>query len=180
MLITVHYLRKICVIKQNRVTWLDPLHPHMSTRKFLGMTGKLRVTLKSQLTLDSGLSPEIRLLLDLLIGLEVISSSANSVSSELGARWVGSVPSRLIANQYLSWPSDSIWQHRSGPILAWVMACCCLTATSPYLNQYWLTISEIPWQLPQGNLTRNTSAIIHPNWLENYLAKILFKSPWGQ
>ena len=31
------------------------------------------------------------------------------------------------------WPSDAIWQHRSGSTLAKVMACC-LAAPSHYLN----------------------------------------------
>ena len=42
------------------------------------------------------------------------------------------------------WPSDAIWQQRSGSILAQVMACC-LTAPSHYLNQCWLIISEVQW-----------------------------------
>ena len=35
-----------------------------------------------------------------------------------------------------------IWWHRSGLILAQIMACC-LTAPSRYLNQYWLITSGI-------------------------------------
>ena len=31
---------------------------------------------------------------------------------------------------------------------------CCLTAPSPYLNQCWLTISEVQWQTPAGNFKR--------------------------
>ena len=41
-----------------------------------------------------------------------------------------------------SWPSDPIWQHRSGSTLAQVMACC-LMAPSHYLNQCWLIISKV-------------------------------------
>ena len=39
------------------------------------------------------------------------------------------------------WPSDAIWQHRSGTMLAQVMACC-LTAPSHYLNQcVWVNVA---------------------------------------
>ena len=48
----------------------------------------------------------------------------------------------LIINS--SWPSDAIWQQRSGSTLAQVMACC-LTAPSHYLNQCWLIISKVHW-----------------------------------
>ena len=39
------------------------------------------------------------------------------------------------------WPSDAIWRHRFGSILALIMACC-LMAPSHYLNHCWLLISE--------------------------------------
>ena len=42
------------------------------------------------------------------------------------------------------WPSDTICQHRSGSILAQVMACC-LMARSHYLNQCWFIISKVHW-----------------------------------
>ena len=76
-------------------------------------------------------------------------------------------------------PSDTIWRHIAGSTLAQVMACC-LTAPSHYLNQCWLIISKVQWHPSQSNFTRNTSAISHWNYLENYLSKILFKSPRGQ
>ena len=47
------------------------------------------------------------------------------------------------------WPSDDIWQRRSGPTLVRVMACC-LAAPSYYLNQCWLIISEVPWHSSEG------------------------------
>ena len=50
------------------------------------------------------------------------------------------------------WPSDAIWQHRSGSTLDQVMACC-LTAPSHYLAQCWLIINEVLWNSPKGNLT---------------------------
>ena len=40
------------------------------------------------------------------------------------------------------WPGDAIWQHRSGSLLAQVMACC-LTALSHYLNQCSRIVSEV-------------------------------------
>ena len=43
------------------------------------------------------------------------------------------------------WPSDTIWWKRYGATLSHVMACC-LMAPSHYLNQCWLTISEVQWQ----------------------------------
>ena len=56
------------------------------------------------------------------------------------------------------WPSDAIWRHRSESTLIQVMACC-LMAPSHYLNQCWLVISEVQWQSPEGNFTRDTPAI---------------------
>ena len=56
------------------------------------------------------------------------------------------------------WPSDAIWRHGSGSILAQVMACC-LTAPSQYLNQCWLIISKIQLHSSGGNFTRDISVI---------------------
>ena len=59
------------------------------------------------------------------------------------------------------WPSDAIWQHRSGPILVQVMAwcltlvqvmACCLTAPSHHLNQCQLLISGVLSRACEGNL----------------------------
>ena len=46
-------------------------------------------------------------------------------------------------------PSDAMWQHRSGPTLAQVMAWC-LMAPSHYMNQCWLFISEVLWHSPES------------------------------
>ena len=46
------------------------------------------------------------------------------------------------------WPSDVIWQQKSGSTLAQVMASC-LTAPSHYLNQCWLIISKVLWYLSE-------------------------------
>ena len=57
-------------------------------------------------------------------------------------------------------PSDAIWRHRSGSMLARVMACCPSTP-SHYLNQCWLIISRVSWHSCEGNFIRGTSATIH-------------------
>ena len=54
--------------------------------------------------------------------------------------------------------NNAIWWHRTRSTLPQVTACC-LTAPSRYLNQCWLNISEVQWQAPGGNFTRDTSAI---------------------
>ena len=61
------------------------------------------------------------------------------------------------------WPSDAIWRQGCGSTLAQVMACC-LTAPSHYLNQCWLIICEVLWQLSEGNFTGNAQDIyIYPS-----------------
>ena len=77
------------------------------------------------------------------------------------------------------WPSDTIWRNKSGSTLAQVMACC-LMAPSHYLNQCWLIISKVQWHSSECNFTRDTSGTSHWNQLENYLFRILLKSPRGQ
>ena len=77
------------------------------------------------------------------------------------------------------WPNDAIWRHISRSTLAQVMACC-LTAPSHYLNQCWLIFRKVQWHSVRGNLTRDSSPFNHWNKLENYMTKILFKSPRGQ
>ena len=49
------------------------------------------------------------------------------------------------------WPGDVIWWHRTGSILALVMACW-LMVPSHYLNQCWLIINQVQWESPEGNL----------------------------
>ena len=53
---------------------------------------------------------------------------------------------------------NAIRRHGSGSTCVLVMACC-LRALSNYLNQCWLIISEIQWQSPEGNFTRDAWAI---------------------
>ena len=60
------------------------------------------------------------------------------------------------------WPSDAIWRQRS---------------VSHYLNQCWLIIVKVQWHSSECNFTRDTSAISHWIYLENYSYKILLESP---
>ena len=65
-----------------------------------------------------------------------------------GPHWVNSL-----------WQSDAIWRHRSGSILAQVMAFC-LMAPSHYLNQCWLLIGEVLWHWTDRNFTASAQATI--------------------
>ena len=56
------------------------------------------------------------------------------------------------------WPSDAIWQHRSGSSLAEVMACC-LAASSHYQSQCWLSVSIVLWHSPESNSTRSAKLL---------------------
>ena len=62
------------------------------------------------------------------------------------------------------WPSDVIWWQGSRSTLAQVMACC-LMATSHYLNQCWLIISEVLWHSPDSNFTERIKDIYRRNEL---------------
>ena len=77
------------------------------------------------------------------------------------------------------WPSDAIWQHRSGSTLLQVMACC-LTAPSHYLKQCWLIIKCVLWHSPEGNFTKHVKDI-YP-WLQfkKYKFNITSASPRAQ
>ena len=74
------------------------------------------------------------------------------------------------------WPSDAIWQHRSGSTVAQVKAWC-LTAPSHYLNQWWLLISEVVWHPSEGNFTASTQDAILKNELEKYTLRLLPNPP---
>ena len=76
-------------------------------------------------------------------------------------------------------PYVAIWWHETWSRLFQVMAWC-LMAPSHYLSQFWIIISEVQWHSSEGNFARDTSAINHWNYLENYFSKISFKSPRGQ
>ena len=68
------------------------------------------------------------------------------------------------------WPNDAICQHRSGSTLAQVMAWC-LMASSHYLSQCWLFISEVQWHPSEGNSSWDASAVSHENKLEGIYLK---------
>ena len=72
------------------------------------------------------------------------------------------------------WPSDAIWWQGSRSTLVQVMACC-LMAPSHHMNQCWLIISKVEWHSSKGKFTKDTSAINHWNYLENYVPKISFQ-----
>ena len=66
-------------------------------------------------------------------------------------QWVNTLrPNYTTVNSL--WPSDTMWQQRSGSTLAQVMACC-LTAPSHYLNQSWQTIIKVLCHSPDVNST---------------------------
>ena len=65
----------------------------------------------------------------------------------------------------------AIWPHRSGSTLAKVMAWC-LMAPSHYLNQCWLLICGVIWQLPERNEIASAQATNQYNELENYTFEI--------
>ena len=58
------------------------------------------------------------------------------------------------------WPSDAIWQHRSGSTLAQVMACCVM-APGHFLIQCWLIITKVQWHSSEGSFRIYTSSINH-------------------
>ena len=51
------------------------------------------------------------------------------------------------------------------------------SAPSHYLNQCWLTFSEVRWHSYWGNFTRDASTINHWNPFENYISRISFRFP---
>ena len=75
------------------------------------------------------------------------------------------------------YPCDAIRWHRSGSILAQVIACC-LVAPSHYLNQCWLLISEVLYS-SESNFTARASANIRYNEFEKCTLKIIPTFPWA-
>ena len=55
------------------------------------------------------------------------------------------------------WHTETIWLHRTGSTLDQLMAYC-LTATSHYMKQCWLLISEVLWLSPDDNFTVSSQA----------------------
>ena len=56
----------------------------------------------------------------------------------------------------------------------------CKTAPSHYLNQYWLTITEILWHSSEVNFSTNVWPMNPWHAFENYTFQISFISPTGQ
>ena len=77
------------------------------------------------------------------------------------------------------WPSDAIWQHRTGSTQVQVMACC-LTAPSHYLIQCWLVINIGPWHSSENIIIRSKAILNQPNKIENCILNIAFRSPRDQ
>ena len=74
-----------------------------------------------------------------------LCSSSKVVPHPCQARdWTICIPNAFSVYTFLLinslWPSDHIWWHRSGSVLAQLMACW-LTAPSHYLNQCWLVLN---------------------------------------
>ena len=74
------------------------------------------------------------------------------------------------------WHSVAIWHHRTGSTLVQVMSCC-LMATSHYLIQYWLVISEVLWHSPGSIFTFIGHAVILYSNYENDTFHIIVISP---
>ena len=77
------------------------------------------------------------------------------------------------------WPGDTIWRGISGSTLTQVIGSC-LTTPNHYLNQCWLSISDVLWHLSESNFTVSSQASILYDEFENYTFKIITTSPIGQ
>ena len=70
------------------------------------------------------------------------------------------------------WPSDAIWQQRSGSTLAHAVAWC-LTSSSHYMKQCWLIISEIHirailQEMPQPSIPKICLKITYVEFHSNF------------
>ena len=77
------------------------------------------------------------------------------------------------------WPSDVIRRQGTESTLAQVMACC-LMAPSHYLNQCWLIFSKVLWHSSEGIIIRRSEDTNQKIKIENYIFRILSRSPRGQ
>ena len=59
---------------------------------------------------------------------------------------------------------DTICRHKSESTIAQAMGCCLAVVPSYYLNQLWLSISEVLWHSPEGNFIGNAQ-YLYP-WYE--------------
>ena len=68
---------------------------------------------------------------------------------------------------YSMLPGDAIWRHRSRSNLAEALSSC-LTASSPYLKQCWLLISEVLWHSHESKSTASVQTTFLSNEFEKY------------
>ena len=95
--------------------------------------------------------------------VQVMAWCRQATSHYLNQCWPrSSMPYGITRSQWVNtlWPRNAIWQYRSGSTFAQVMACC-LTAPSDYLNQCWLTISDVQWHSSKCNFIGDSAAINH-------------------
>ena len=105
-------------------------------------------------------------------------TSEDAVTTEFGSVYVWKQFNSIGLFNSL-WPSDAIWQHKSGSTLVQVMACC-LTAPSHHLNQCWLTISKVPRHSPEGITIRSAADTRPRKKIENWIFKIASRFSRGQ
>ena len=139
----------------------------LMTRHFSSESPLLRSSLRINSPMDRWIHPEYRATRDLhCFALPLPGPPGNNHQIKNGKiedwneknYWDnGKSHSPSICNSPL--PSDAIWWHRSGSILAQVMACC-LMAPSHYMNQCWLPISEVLRPSPESNLTVSAQATV--------------------
>ena len=103
----------------------------------------------------------------------------NGVKGLLTSLWNSTVWRVIIAFINSLWPSDVIRRQGTESTLTQVMACC-LTTPSHYLNQCWLIISKILWQSSDGIIMSRSEDTNQWNKIENYILRIVFRSPRPQ
>ena len=97
---------------------------------------------------------------------------ANLRSANEGGDWTGPfVVDSFFFNSL--WPTDSLWQQKSGSTLAPVMACC-LTAPSHYLNQCWFPLMVL-CRFESNSIVSSPCTRLY-NEFENSVSKMIAKS----
>ena len=119
-----------------------------------------------------------------MVHLPIFYSIATPVNCQSLPQCQWSSPEGYGNIHYLSplrdcWPSDAIWRQGYWSTLAQVMASC-LTAPIHYLNQCWLIISKVLWHSSEGIIMRCSEDANQQNKIENYIFRIIFRSPRGQ
>ena len=77
------------------------------------------------------------------------------------------------------WHRDAIWRHRTGSILAQVMACC-LVAPSHHLNPFWLVNDAVLLHSVSSSSMSSAQHINLNSGFENDTFRIVAASPRGQ